>query len=116
MKWKGGWLSEQDDPDFDDTLYTNYGDFFEDVTYTWRRVIDQTASKATLSLLTLNIFFCGKAISQEAAAVFYRKNTFSFLGHHNWDPIISWVETIGSQNIEYLSKLEINAYVPDKVW
>lgn len=48
--------------------------------------------------------------------MFYNKNTFSFLGDHNWDPVVSWLETIGTQNRGSLSNLVIYAYPPDQVW
>lgn len=48
--------------------------------------------------------------------MFYRENTFFFLGQHGWTPIASWLDTIGPENRDCLSNLEINAYMPDKVW
>ncbi|KAF4629405.1 hypothetical protein G7Y89_g8745 [Cudoniella acicularis] len=80
------------------------------------RVVDQPATKASLYLLSTNLLLCSNIISQEAARVFYNQNTFSFLGEHNWDPIVSWLQTIGVQNRNNLSNLEIDAYKPDQAW
>jgi hypothetical protein len=44
------------------------------------------------------------------------KNTFSFMGEHNWDLIVSWLETIGPANRNSLVSMEINAGRPDPVW
>jgi hypothetical protein len=44
----------------------------------------------------------------EAAAIFYSKNTFSFQGHHNYLPFISWLSTIGSSNRSRLANLQID--------
>jgi len=83
---------------------------------TWRRVIDQSATKSSLSLIVTNLLFSTKTISREAADVFYHSNTFSFLGHHNWDPVASWLQAIGALNRNLLINLEINAYKPNEVW
>lgn len=58
-------------------------------TINWRPV-DKDTTSTSLQSLSLNILFCNNIVSEEAAQVFYKKNTFSFLGEHNWDPIISW--------------------------
>jgi hypothetical protein len=111
--WKGEWINELLDRDAE---YTSYADFIARAEHIWRRVIDQSATKTSLDSLSTNMLFCTKVISQEAAEVFYKKNTFAFLGHHNWDPVVSWLEMIGGQNRNHLSNLEINAYKPDEVW
>jgi len=54
----------------------------------WRSV-DHEDMAASIRHLNLNLYFCSKLLSQEAAAVFYKNNTFSFLGDHNWDPIVA---------------------------
>ncbi|KAF4636076.1 hypothetical protein G7Y89_g2021 [Cudoniella acicularis] len=81
----------------------------------WRS-IDQEAISASLRLRDVNLILCNKTVSYEAALVLYAKNTFSFLGEHNWDPIASWLETIGAANPNSLVSMEINAYRPDPVW
>jgi hypothetical protein len=64
----------------------------------------------------LNLFFCNKILSQEAATVFYKDNTFSFLGDHNWDPIVAWLRDIGTVNRNSITEIEINGRRPDPVW
>ena len=113
---KGEWISESQHPNPDDMVYTGYADWVDQVSYVRRLAIDQTASKSSLNCLSTNILFCSNIISQEAAAVFYNLNTFSFFGDHNWDPVFSWLETIGAQNRDRLSILKVNAYNPHEVW
>ncbi|KAH6677606.1 hypothetical protein B0J14DRAFT_584710 [Halenospora varia] len=81
----------------------------------WRN-IDQEAISASLRPVNVKLILCNKTVSHEAALVFYRKNTFSFLGEHNWDPIVSWLEAIGAENRNSLLLMEIDAYRPDAVW
>jgi len=111
--WKGEWIHEELNPD---TGSVSNDDFYTYTEYVWHRVIDQSATKTSLNSLSINIHSCSKVIGQEAAEIFYKKNTFAFLGHHNWDPIVSWLEIIGRQNRNHLLYLEINAYKPDEVW
>ncbi|TVY45387.1 hypothetical protein LOCC1_G006355 [Lachnellula occidentalis] len=80
------------------------------------RLVDQEAISTSLQSLDMNIILCNKIVGREAAKVFYRKNTFSFLGKHNWDPIVSWLESIGAANRNSLLSLEINACRPDPAW
>jgi hypothetical protein len=51
-------------------------------------------------------------VSREAILVFYKFNTFSFQGYHSWNPIVSWLEGIGPQNRELLTRLRIEAHSP----
>ncbi|CZR60672.1 uncharacterized protein PAC_10568 [Phialocephala subalpina] len=81
----------------------------------WRWT-DEEAISASLRALDLNIIFCNKTVSHEAAQVFYAKNTFSFMGWHNWDLIVSWLEAIGPTNRNSLVSMEISAYRPDPAW
>ncbi|KAH6664540.1 hypothetical protein B0J14DRAFT_247704 [Halenospora varia] len=81
----------------------------------WREV-NQEATTASLRTLSLSLLFCNKMLSQEAAAVFYNKNTFSFEGDHNWDPIVSWLKTIGVEDRNSLKSLEVDGKRPDQAW
>lgn len=81
----------------------------------WQEV-DREAISASLQPLAVNLIFCNKTVSHEAARVFYAKNTFSFLGKHNWDPIVSWLEIIGPANRNSLISIEISARKPDPAW
>lgn len=98
--WKGGWVHKSEvNPDG-----------------VWPRIIVRSATKISLSALCTNMVLCSKIIGKEAAEIFYNKNTFTFMGHHNWDPIVTWLRRIGSGNRAYLSNLEIEAYKPIEVW
>lgn len=81
----------------------------------WQEV-DQEAILASLRPLAVNLILCNKTVSHEAARMFYTKNTFAFLGQHNWDPIVSWLRTIGPANRASLVSIEVNAGRPDPVW
>ncbi|KAH8757173.1 hypothetical protein F5882DRAFT_417990 [Hyaloscypha sp. PMI_1271] len=63
----------------------------------WQEV-DQEAILASLRPLAVDIILCNKTVSHEAARMFYTRNTFAFLGQHNWDPIVSWLQSIGPAN------------------
>ncbi|KAH8672744.1 hypothetical protein BGZ60DRAFT_405479 [Tricladium varicosporioides] len=81
----------------------------------WRE-INEEVTRASLRTLSLNLLFCNKTLGYEAAAIFYGKNTFSFEGDHNWDPIVSWLKTIGDKNRNSLKSLKVDAKRPDQVW
>lgn len=108
--WKGKWK-------FKYTYFPRVGSqcMRLDTIISWRSV-DQEATLKSLRSLDVNIILCNKTVSHEATLVFYKMNTFSFVGRHNWDPIVSWLETIGATNRELLVSMEIEAYRPDFVW
>jgi hypothetical protein len=81
----------------------------------WRTVSHKETS-ASLSTININLLFSNKTVSQEAAMVFYNKNTFAFEGDHNWDPIVCWLKTIGIDNRNSLAVLEVYGKRPDQVW
>jgi hypothetical protein len=109
--WKGECVYE---PQFSTADATDYEDYANG-TYIWRRFIDQSTTTTSLSALATNLLFCTSIISQEVAELFYKQNTFSLLGEHNWDPILSWLQMIGAQNRNHLSSLDVDAYKPDQV-
>jgi hypothetical protein len=82
---------------------------------TWRYV-DEEVTRAGLRPLAMGILRCNKVVGQEAARVFYTKNTFSFEGQHNYDPIVAWLQAIGSTNRDFLTSMEISAGRPDYGW
>lgn len=110
--WKGEWVYEQQGTFSDsiDLVFPHHAPFV------WRRAIDPFASKSTLHSLSTNLLFCSSIINQEAAAVFYKKTTFSFLGAHNWDPVVRWLKTTGPQNRNHLFNLDVSARTPEQVW
>jgi hypothetical protein len=65
--------------------------------------------------LALALFECNRIVSVESTEFFYSKNTFAFLGDHNWDPIISWLESIGRAR-DHLRSLHITALQPNPCW
>lgn len=67
-----------------------------------------------LQQLACNLLQCqNTVIAREAADIFYGRNTFAFLGDHNWDPIVSWLQAIGERNLNCLTKLNIDVRCPD---
>lgn len=65
------------------------------------------STSSSLRDLVLGLLQCHSIISREAAAMFYRTNTFSFRGYHSWRPINLWLKSIGMSNKKYLTNLEI---------
>jgi hypothetical protein len=83
----------------------------------YQRVVDDKATASTIQHLALNLLRCNNStVAREAAKAFYTYNTFSFLGDHNWDPIVSWLESIGAQNRGYITRLDITAKRPPRAW
>ncbi|KAI9699869.1 MAG: hypothetical protein M1820_007044 [Bogoriella megaspora] len=80
------------------------------------REVDKEATKQSLQQLAFNTLQSSSLLAEEAASVFYRKNTFKFLGDHNWDPIVAWLKGIGRRNRGYLRNIEIEVRRPDRVW
>lgn len=80
------------------------------------RVVNHEATSASLSTLSIKLLFCSKVVSHEAAIIFYNKNTFAFEGDHNWDPVVHWLKTIGTDNRNSLAILEVRGRRPVQVW
>ncbi|KAI9665027.1 MAG: hypothetical protein M1821_006475 [Bathelium mastoideum] len=81
-----------------------------------QRVANKTAVKHSLQFLAFNILLSHPMLSREAAGFFYQKNTFQFLGSHNWDPIAAWLNNIGRYNRSFLTVLDIEVPRLDRVW
>jgi hypothetical protein len=79
-----------------------------------KRCVDEKIMAASLQSLVVNIILCNKVVNHEAAMVFYKRNTFSFLGDHNWDSIVSWLRTIDAVNRNYLASMEMDASQNDR--
>ncbi|KAH8650964.1 hypothetical protein BGZ60DRAFT_534142 [Tricladium varicosporioides] len=113
--WDGKWKSETRYISKDGSGALWFAHLHRDWTLRWRNV-DQEAISSTLRPLAVKILLCNKVVSHEAALVFYSKNTYSFMGEHNWDPVVAWLEMIGPKNRNLLVSMEIDAYRPDVVW
>ncbi|KAH8586879.1 hypothetical protein B0O99DRAFT_585273 [Bisporella sp. PMI_857] len=105
--WRGQWESLNISPKGSNN--TNY-------TGRYHRVIDHSIKTASLQQLAFNLLVAHPTVTQEAAFVFYNKNTFAFQGEHNWDPIIKWLCQIGEKNRNNLTNIEIDGSKPDMVW
>jgi len=80
-------------------------------------VVDNKATASSVQHLALNLLRCNNTtVAREAAMSFYTNNTFSFLGDHDWDPIVSWLESIGAQNRGYITSLNAAARRPARAW
>jgi hypothetical protein len=74
-------------------------------------------STESVKHLSMNLLRCGnQQVAFEAAEIFYGKNTFNFLGDHEWHYIVSWLDQIGHRNRSHLSKIEIEVRLPQQVW
>jgi hypothetical protein len=62
------------------------------------------------------LLLCNSTTSQEAALIFYSKNTFLFFRGFVWDTVVGWLESIGPRNRQYLTKLNLLMERPQKVW
>jgi hypothetical protein len=71
-----------------------------------RRKLDQSAMRPSVQDLVLGLLRCNCTTTIEACRIFCSKNIFSFVGDHNWTPIISWLEAISKQDRAYLISLE----------
>lgn len=60
-----------------------------------------------LQELTLGLLSCSRQIAAEAAASFYRCNTFKFEGHDVWQPLYGFLRLIGDRNTNHLRDLEV---------
>ena len=86
-------------------------------TTTHQRIQDKHATISSIHHLALNLLHIGNAeIAQEAASIFYSRNTFAFLGDHNWDPIASWLRCIGLRNRSHITRLIASAKKPLQSW
>ncbi|KAL8929843.1 MAG: hypothetical protein Q9208_000987 [Pyrenodesmia sp. 3 TL-2023] len=81
-----------------------------------RLVRDRAAIASSVRDLSVGLLRCHSTIAAEAADIFYRKNTFAFHGHHDYLPVISWLDKIGMVNRGYLTRLEIDVRRPSKAW
>jgi hypothetical protein len=74
------------------------------------------APKSSISnVLALGLVRSNRIISQESIEIFYSMNTFAFLGDHDWDSIVSWLNSI-RQNRDHLRRLNITALQPEQCW
>ena len=71
---------------------------------------------AALGHLTLGLLLCNRQISYEAAATFYRWNTFQFAGDSTWDPLYAFLQMIGENNRRSLRSLELDIPMPKMLW
>lgn len=107
--WSGQWICVSN---FDDN-----GNIISGGTIKYKRCRDQNATNLTIQHLTVNLLRCNNSIvAGEAAMMFYTHNTFSFLGDHNWDPIVSWLTSIGAKNQGYIRRLDVSARRPNRAW
>ncbi len=100
-KLKSTFPPEQNDPDYNGKM-----------ALIWNLIVDHQATVSSVQDLAPNLLRCNSTVAREAAMTFYGENTFCFLGDHNWDPIVSWLQTIGARNRGHLTKLEARARRP----
>ncbi|KAL8834408.1 MAG: hypothetical protein Q9176_007495 [Flavoplaca citrina] len=71
---------------------------------------------STIVDLALGLLRCSRGIATDAAQIFYQKNTFCFVGDHEYYFIITWLDRIGKHNRDRLSSLEIEIFPPQRTW
>jgi hypothetical protein len=81
-----------------------------------QRKLDQSATRSSVQDLVLGLLRCNCTTTTEACRIFYSKNVFSFVGDHDWTPIISWLEAIDKQNRDYLTGLEATMRILSTSW
>lgn len=80
---------------------------------TWRTV---SINPSRISdMLALGLLFCSVQVSREAAAVFYRWNTFHFASGGSWSPLYTFLRTIGKENRDALRSLEVGMPKPEQI-
>ncbi|KAI9713277.1 MAG: hypothetical protein M1820_001264 [Bogoriella megaspora] len=80
------------------------------------RAVEKEATIRSLENIAFNILLSNATVAVESAPIFYQNNTFEFLGEHNWDPIVSWLEAIGRHKRGFLTAIQIEVVRPDRVW
>ena len=70
---------------------------------------------AISSDLALGLLLCNQKLSRDAAAMFYRWNTFRFMGGNNWSPLYAFLVMIGQENRRNLQSLEMQMPKPQQV-
>jgi hypothetical protein len=91
-----------------DDYYPNYDPKDK---YIYKLKWDYKAMISSVQNLALCLLKCNSSLAHEAASVFYGQNHFSFVGDHDWIPIISWLDRIGETNRSYLTNLEVSVRV-----
>ena len=65
--------------------------------------------------LALGLLLCNKQLSRDAAAIFYRCNTFRFMGYDNWSPLYTFLAMVGQENRRNIKSLEMQMSKPPQV-
>jgi hypothetical protein len=84
---------------------------YKDPLYAIKIKWDYKAMRSSVQNLALGLLQCNSSLAPEAARIFYRLNHFSFVGDHDWIPIISWLGRIGEANRSCLTNLELSVPV-----
>ena len=111
---------ESSDGDEDEPVWVGHGserswDSSEDYwspDWEWR---EPPPWKKAVRGLVLNLLLCSKAVSQEAAGMFYGVNDFHFTGDTDWSRVYMFLRMIGPVNRGYLRSLSVPIAQPKKV-
>ncbi|KAL9117177.1 MAG: hypothetical protein Q9187_006289 [Circinaria calcarea] len=71
--------------------------------------------KDTQVTTLLSLLRCHRTVASEAAVTFYKFNTFSFAGDHNWSPLYMFLQMIGEKNRGHLRDLVLHIDRPEQV-
>ncbi|KAF4633688.1 hypothetical protein G7Y89_g4431 [Cudoniella acicularis] len=77
---------------------------------------DYKLNSLPVQLLARNLICSNGQIAKEAAIIFYRKNSFLFVGDYTWEDATKWLENIGPSNRNCLARIEMNFRKPPHVW
>lgn len=77
-----------------------------------------SSTNAICALSSRSIFFSAATRPSvlKPVAVIHKRNTFAFMGDHNWDPIVSFLEIIGPVNRIAITNIKIEVKAPEQVW
>jgi hypothetical protein len=71
-----------------------------------------TTPTPILPPFTSALMYCNRQMATEATAIFYRRNTFQFLGHETWQPMYRWLSLIGEEKRAHLRHLRAEMHFP----
>ncbi|KAL8823137.1 MAG: hypothetical protein Q9191_006139 [Dirinaria sp. TL-2023a] len=87
----------------------------------YRSIVQTTEERtkteyAIVKSFTLGLLACSRQISDEAGAILYGRNTFSFKGQNTWDALYIFLQMLYVENKDRLHSLEIDVSIPKRLW
>ncbi len=95
---------------------TDHSDLSGNITRSTSKTVNSTNVSTLVKHFALNLLQCNRQVAREAATIFYRRNTFRFMGQGNWNPLYVFLGMIGEDNRGNLRSIEMHMPKPDQVW